>query len=192
MAKLRDIDQKAEEKGTGLTTIWQFVKFTVVSMLAFVVQFSTLNILLVIPAIQRLTEQEFHWFVFSYDLDGRGLGMFIAFTASNVLAQIVAFFVNRKKTFGGTNSIPVTLTIFLVFTVALLTFASWLMSFLTAWLTTQGLETQLAGNIAAMAIAFIQFVAYFPVSKLLMRNKEKDAAKKAQREKNEEAPDAQA
>jgi len=185
MAKLKDIDQKAEEKGSLLTTVWQFVKFTVVSLLAFAVQFSTLNILLVIPAIRVLTEQEFHWFVFSYDLDGRGLGMFIAFTVSNVLAQIVAFFVNRKKTFGGTNSIPITLSIFLAFTVALLIFASWLMSILTAWLTTTwDIDTQLAGNIAAMAIAFIQFVAYFPVSKLLMRKKKVEA--------EEETPHAQA
>jgi len=54
MAKLKDIDQKAEAKGSGLVTLWQFVKFIVVSLLACIVQFALLNILAKIPAIHDL------------------------------------------------------------------------------------------------------------------------------------------
>ena len=172
MAKLKDLDQKAEEKGSALVTLWQLVKFTVVSLLATVVQFSALNILQHIPAIHALQEQPFHWFVFHYDLDAGGLKYFIAFNAANILAQVVAFFVNRKKTFGGTTSIPITLTIYLAFTLALICFSAWLSPALVVFLTGRGIGEQLAGNIATMACSAIQFFAYFPVDKLLMRNKE--------------------
>ena len=175
MAKLSDIDKKAEEKGSALVTAWQFVKFIVVSLLATIVQFGTLNILLVIPAIKVLESQPFHWFVFHYDVDAGGLKYFIAFNVANILAQIVAFFVNRKKTFGGTTSIPITLTIYLAFTLELICFSAWLSPALAVFLTSRGIGEQLAGNIAAMACSGIQFFVYFPVNKLLMRNKEKDA-----------------
>jgi len=175
MAKLKDIDQKAEEKGSLLVTAWQFVKFIVVSLLATVVQFGTLNLLLVIPAIRALETQPFHWFVFHYDVDAGGLKYFIAFNVANILAQIVAFFVNRKKTFGGTNSIPITLTIYLAFTIGLICFSAWLSPALAVFLTGRGIGEQLAGNIATMACSGIQFFVYFPVNKLLMRNKKEDA-----------------
>jgi len=174
MAKLKDLDQKAEEKGSFLVTAWQLVKFTVVSMIATVVQFSTLNILYLIPAIRALEVREFHWFVFQYDLAAGGMKTFIAFNVANVLAQIVAFFVNRKRTFGGTNSIPVTLTIYMAFTLALVCFSAWLAPSLTELMTGYGIGDQLAGNIAAMATGFIQFIVYFPVNKLLMRKKKED------------------
>jgi len=173
MAKLKDIDQKAEEKGSLLVTAWQFVKFIVVSLLATVVQFATLNILYLIPAIRVLETQEFHWFVFHYDVAAGGLKTFIAFNTANVLAQIVAFFVNRKKTFGGTTSIPITLTIYLVFTAGLICFSAWLAPALNVFMTNRGIGEQLASNIATMVCGMVQFFVYFPVNKLLMRNKEK-------------------
>ena len=52
MAVLKNIDQAAEKKGSVLVTIWQFVKFIVVSLLAMIVQFVLLNTLQLIPAIK--------------------------------------------------------------------------------------------------------------------------------------------
>ena len=52
MGKLKQIDNMAEEKGSILVTIWQFVKFIVVSLLAMIVQFVLLNTLNLIPAIK--------------------------------------------------------------------------------------------------------------------------------------------
>ena len=58
MAKnLKDIDKAAESKGSLLVTIWQFVKFIVVSLLAMIVQFVLLNTLQLIPAIQELYKE---------------------------------------------------------------------------------------------------------------------------------------
>lgn len=171
MAKLKEIDQKAAEKGSALVTLWQFVKFIVVSLLACIVQFAALNILYLIPAVRALETQAFHWFVFHYDVAAGGLKTFLAFNIANILAQIVAFFVNREKTFGGTTNIPVTLTIYLVFTAGLICFSAWLAPTLTAFLMGRGIGAQLSGNIATAICSAIQFFVYFPVDKLLMRNK---------------------
>ena len=63
---ITQIDNMAEEKGSLLVTIWQFVKFIVVSLLAMIVQFVLLNTLNLIPAINDLYTQEFNWLFFAY------------------------------------------------------------------------------------------------------------------------------
>ena len=178
MGKLKEIDSKAAEKGSALETFWQFVKFIFVSLLACLVQFALLNLLRVI--LQKCTglyAQEFSWWVYNYSAEDGGLGYFIAFNASNVAAQIVAFFVNREKTFNANNNIPVTLTVYIVFTVALLMFSAWLSPSLYGFLLGKGINDALATNIATMACSCIQFFLYFPVDKILMRNKDKKEAK---------------
>ena len=100
MATLKDIDNMAEKKGSFLVTVWQFVKFIVVSLLAMIVQFVLLNTLDLIPAINALYAQPFSWWVFVYDVAAGGLGYFIVSNTANIIAQIVAFFVNKEKTTG--------------------------------------------------------------------------------------------
>ena len=39
MGKLNQIDKKAESKGSGVVTLWQFIKFIFVSLGACIVQF---------------------------------------------------------------------------------------------------------------------------------------------------------
>ena len=180
MGKLNDIDKKAASKGSGLETLWQFVKFIVVSLLAMIVQFALLNLLRVI--FQNTTDfyqQDFAWFVFKYPVSDGGLGYFLSFNIANVAAQIVAFFVNREKTFNANNNIPVTLTVYIAFTVALLCFSAWLSPTLNGFLLKKGVDEGWAENIATMACAAIQFFLYFPVDKILMRNKDKDKEKRS-------------
>lgn len=183
MSKLKEIDNKAAEKGSGIETFWQFVKFIFVSLIAMIVQFALLNILRVV--LQNFTElyaQSFSWWVYKYTVEDGGLGYFIAFNVSNVVAQIVAFFVNREKTFNANNNIPVTLTVYIVFTVALLMFSAWLSPALYGFLLGKGVSDALSTNIATMACSCVQFFLYFPVDKLLMKNKDKDKNKKEAKE----------
>lgn len=176
MIKLKNIDNKIEKKGGWIVTAWQFAKFTVVSLLASAVQFITLNLLYLIPAVKALEVQELHWFVFDYDVGAGGMKTFLAFNIANILAQIAAFFVNRKKTFGSNTNIPLTLTIYMVFTLALICFSAWLAPALTGFLKSRGIGDQLAGNLATIACSAIQFLLYFPVDKLLMQKKKPNPA----------------
>ena len=55
MGKLNQIDKTAESKGSGIVTLWQFVKFIFVSLGACIVQFTVLAILYNIPALKELS-----------------------------------------------------------------------------------------------------------------------------------------
>ena len=90
MGKLNQIDKAAESKGSVLVTIWQFVKFIVVSLLAMIVQFVLLNTLNLIPPIAELYNQDFAWWVFVYPVAVGGLGYFIVSNVANIIAQIVS------------------------------------------------------------------------------------------------------
>lgn len=159
------------EKVTGKKTLWQFIKFIFVGLLATIVQFASVNILYLMPFIKSLYGVPFSWFVFDYPAASKGLGMFIAFNTANVLAQIVAFFVNRDKTFGSSANIAVTLPIYIVFTIALICFSAWLAPALQAWFISMGLSGTASINISTAVCSAVQFFLYFPVDKILFREK---------------------
>lgn len=174
MAKLKDIDNKAAEKGSLLTTIWQFVKFIVVSLLAMIVQFVLLNTLNLIPAIKDLYDQPFEWWVFVYPVVAGGLGYFIVSNVANIVAQIVAFFVNKEKTFNSGANVAVALPIYIVFTIALIMFSAWLNPTLKELFIGYGLGEASSKNIATMICSALQFFLYFPVDKILFHKKKEE------------------
>ena len=176
MGKLNQIDKAADSKGSAVTTIWQFVKFIFVSLLAMIVQFALLNILPLIPAIKAQYATPFAWWVFTSTLAAGGLGYFIVNNTANIIAQIVAFFVNRDKTFNSSANIAVTLPIYIVFTIALICFSAWLNPTLKDLFVSKGwMEDALASNAATMICSAVQFFLYFPVDKILFRKKKEEA-----------------
>ncbi len=177
MAKLKDIDKAAESKGSLLVTIWQFVKFIVVSLLAMIVQFVLLNTLQLIPAIQALYSEPFSWWVFIYPVAVGGLGYFIVSNVANIIAQIVAFFVNKEKTFNSGANIAVALPIYIIFTIALILFSAWLNPTLKdVFLGFDWCNETAAKNIATMICSALQFFLYFPVDKMLFHKKKEEKA----------------
>ena len=177
MAKLKDIDKAAESKGSLLVTIWQFVKFIVVSLLAMIVQFVLLNTLQLIPAIQALYNEPFSWWVFVYPVAVGGLGYFIVSNVANVMAQIVAFFVNKEKTFNSGANVAVALPIYIAFTIALILFSAWLNPTLKdVFLGFEWCNETAAKNIATMICSALQFFLYFPVDKILFHKKKEEKA----------------
>lgn len=171
---LKKIDSAAETKGNKIVTVWQFVKFLVVSLLATAVQFILLNTLNLIPQISELYDKEFSFWVFVYPVSIGGLGYFIASNTANIAAQIVAFFVNREKTFNSSANIALTLPIYIIFTVALIVFSAWLNPFSKGLLIEWGLSEALSKNIATMICSSVQFFLYFPVDKILFKKKKEE------------------
>ena len=179
MGKLKEADVKAAEKGRGIETVWQFVKFIIVSLLAMIVQFALLNILNHIPAIVDLFGTDFKWWVFESPVnlvEGAvvigGLGYFISNNTANIIAQIVSFFVNREKTFNSGANIAVTLPIYIVFTIALICFSAWLNPTLQHLFVSNGwMGGDLASNASTMICSAVQFFLYFPVDKILFHKK---------------------
>lgn len=180
MAVLKNIDSKAEEKGSLLVTIWQFVKFIVVSLLAMIVQFVLLNTLQKIPPIAELYTQEFSWWVFVYPAAVGGLGYFIVSNVSNIVAQIVAFFVNKEKTFNSGANVAVALPIYIAFTIGLILFSAWLNPTLKdLFLGFEWCNETAAKNIATMICSAVQFFLYFPVDKILFHKKKEETAEES-------------
>ncbi len=176
MAKLTDIDKKAEEKGSLLKTVWQFFKFIIVSLLAMIVQFVLLNTLQLIPAIKELYSTDFSWWVFVYPVAIGGLGYFIVSNVANIVAQIVAFFVNKEKTFNSGANIAVALPVYIVFTIALIVFSAWLNPTLKELFVDYNLSEDVAKNIATMICSAVQFFLYFPVDKILFKKPKEEKA----------------
>jgi putative flippase GtrA len=176
MAKnLKDIDKAAENKGSFLVTVWQFVKFIVVSLLAMIVQFVLLNTLNLIPAISALYNEPFSWWVFVYPVAVGGLGYFIVSNVANIIAQIVAFFVNKEKTFNSGANVAVALPIYIVFTIALILFSAWLNPTLKdVFIGFEWCNETMAKNIATMICSALQFFLYFPVDKILFHKKKEE------------------
>ncbi len=184
MSLLNKIDKAAEAKGAVVVKIWQFIKFIVVSLGAMIVQFTLLNTLNLIPPIAELYNQEFIWNFFVYPVAIGGLGYFIVSNVANIVAQIVAFFINKEKTFNSSANVAVTLPIYIVFTIALIVFAAWLnptiKEALIGWEWFAGLfedasaMENAAKNIATMACSAMQFFLYFPVDMILFHKKKED------------------
>ena len=177
MAILNKIDKAAESKGSVLVTIWQFVKFIVVSLGAMIVQFVLLNTLNLIPAIKELYNQDFSWWVFVYPVAIGGLGYFIVSNVANIVAQIVAFFINKEKTFNSGANVAVALPIYIIFTIALICFSAWLNPTLKeVFVRFDWCGEELAKNIATMICSAVQFFLYFPVDKILFHKKKEEKA----------------
>lgn len=181
MSKLKELDNKAEGKGSLFVTIWQFVKFIVVSLAAFAIQFGLPMIIELFMSDEFLAKEfSFLGGLFassSKEVDGvlivSGLGIFLASTISNILAQIVAFFINKEKTFNSSKSISKTLPIYLAFIVGLIIFSAWLTPTITGLFMGFGLAPEPASGIGGAICGMIQFFVLFPVEKILFSEKKK-------------------
>ena len=179
---LKGIDNAAEEKGSLIVTIWQFVKFIVVSLLAMIVQIALTNLIPLIPAIQDLWATEFNFLVLKYpvtmnelgEIIAGGLGYCITVNVANIVAQIVAFFVNKEKTFNSGANIAIALPIYIAFTIALILFTAWLNPTLMTMFQGMGWSDALASNAAMMICSALQFFLYFPVDKILFHKKKEE------------------
>ena len=172
---IKAIDKAAEKKGSALVTCWQFIKFIFVSLGAMIVQFVLLNTLQLIPAIKDLYSQDFSWWVFVYPVAIGGLGYFIVSNVANVIAQIVAFFINKEKTFNSGANVAVALPIYIIFTIALICFSAWLNPTLKeVFIQFDWCNEDLAKNIATMICSAVQFFLYFPVDKILFHKKKEE------------------
>lgn len=178
MGKLSQIDKAAEKKGSAVTTLWQFVKFIVVSLGAFVIQ-TFLPYLLKLPMSEEFLNRPYEFWIYSSEkaasagMATTGLGLFIALTASNIIAQIVSFFINKEKTFNSAANTKVVFPIYIVFTVALIAFSAWLQPFLVNWLTSKNLGAS-AIAISGAICGAVQFFLYFPVDKILFHKKKEN------------------
>lgn len=194
---LSGIDNAAEEKGSFMKTLWQILKFLVVSGLVTIIQLVLANVLPLIFDGVTATLPTFLQSIFApntiFDATtAEGLeqiekyvvngvvtwGYLLPFLLSNLIANIYGFWQNKKTTFKS-DAPWYNFAIYIVLMIALILFSTWLQGWVVgliakvdwAWLQA------LSRTIASLAAGLVQMLVLFPMEKfVLLKEKKKDEA----------------
>ena len=199
---LGGIDNAAEEKGSFMKTLWQLVKFLVVSGLVTIIQLALAALLpLVCDQIHTLLP-EFLRGIFTpamfstgsaeaskYVIDGVVTwGYVLPFLLSNLIANIYGFYQNKKTTFKS-DAPWYNFVSYIVLLLALILFSTWMQGAIVGamlklepsnWFFKIITNESVARLIASMCAGFVQMVVLFPMEKfVLMPEKKKDGEEAA-------------
>ncbi len=188
----------AEPKSEGAKTFWQLVKFILVSLIAFAVQIVTVNLFKIVLSGKIGEITGFFAVIFSERAMGRGntnWGYVLAFFLSNLIANIVGYFINRKKTFNSDTNLKSSLSVYFAVLLTLIVFNSWFQGVVANWVDIAaaslggGFGSMLGksdATIAAMAAGIIQTIVLFPLEKfVLLKEKKENNHAPGEREKEE-------
>ena len=176
MSLLRKLDTRF-----GDNTLWQFIKFNLVSFSITLLQLALANLLPLLfdgvraklpPVLRPVFRPETLFEGPSpYVVDGVVTwGYVLPFFLSNFIANIYGYFMNMKTTFRGKGSRG-SLAAYLLILAALILFSTWLQGWITARLTVSAFAG-LGRTIAAMAAGLVQVAVLFPLEKYVLFRKE--------------------
>lgn len=152
--------------------IRQMVFFIGFSLICFAIEYITFAIL---SACLKKVNDPFDWFLFHYATPAGGVGGFVAFLVSNIIAQICTFVLNRKKTFNATNNIVISGIMYAILVVIIILLNTWLGGIITEAIadTKPNNDTiaTIGGYVGKFTGSFLSFVINFVGCKfLVMRN----------------------
>ena len=200
---LGGIDNAAEEKGSFMKTLWQLVKFLVVSGLVTIIQLVLANVLPLIFDGVTATLPVFLQGIFDpnvifdastkegieqvgkYVIDGTiqngsvvgGVvtwGYLLPFFLSNLIANIYGFYQNKKTTFKS-DAPWSSFAFYIVLMIALILFSTWFQGWLVGIIAKINWAwiQPLARTIAGLAAGFVQMVVLFPMEKFVLLKEKK-------------------
>lgn len=177
---LHGIDSAAEEKGSLMKTLWQLVKFLVVSGLVTIIQLVLVNVLYFAMKNWDASLPAFLSGIFSEKIMGVGhsnWGYMLPFFLSNAIANIYGYIQNKKTTFKS-DAPKISFVIYIVLLCALICFSTWLQGVIV-----NGIESStitivqkfvgLAPTAASLAAGFFQMVVLFPMEKFVLLKEKK-------------------
>lgn len=200
---LGGIDNAAEEKGSFIKTLWQLLKFLVVSGLVTIIQLVLANVLPLIfdglttqlpaflqgifdpnvifdPSTQEGVQQVGKYVVGGVIENGVVVGgvvtwgYLLPFFLSNLIANIYGFWQNKKTTFKS-DAPWYNFAIYIVLMIALILFSTWLQGWLVGIIAKVDWAwlQALARTIASLAAGFVQMVVLFPMEKFVLLKEKK-------------------
>lgn len=187
---LTGIDNAAEEKGSFFKTLWQLLKFLVVSGLVTIIQLVLANVLPLIFDSVTATLPGFLSAIFNansltpeafakYTVGGIVTwGYVLPFLLSNAIANIYGYIQNKKTTFKS-DAPTYCFVIYIVLLIALILFSTWLQAVIVQGLNSLDIAflSGLSRTIASLAAGFVQMVVLFPMEKfVLLKEKKKEEA----------------
>ena len=169
----------------GDSTLWQFVKFNLVSLSIALLQLILANMLPLLfdsltAPLPRFLQPVFDPAVLfdgpsEYVVDGVVTwGYVLPFFLSNFIANIYGYFVNMKATFRGQGT-QAGLAAYLVILAALILFSTWLQGFINGRLAPTSFAA-FARTIAAMAAGMLQMAVLFPLEKFVLFRRKREQA----------------
>ena len=201
---LKGIDGAAEEKGSFIKTLWQLVKFLVVSGLVTIIQLVLANVLPLIFDSVTATLPTFLQGIFDPNVifdastkegieqvgkyviggsiqDGTVVGGIVTwgyllpFFLSNLIANIYGFYHNKKTTFKS-DAPWYNFAIYIVIMIALILFSTWFQGWLVGVIAKINWAwiQPLARTIAGLAAGFVQMVFLFPMEKFVLLKEKKN------------------
>ena len=206
---LGGIDNAAEEKGSFMKTLWQLVKFLVVSGLVTIIQLVLANVLplifdsvkatlpmflqgifdpnVIFDASTKEGMEQIVNYVVGYEVvDGTvtaGVvtwGYLLPFFLSNLIANIYGFYQNKKTTFKS-DAPWYCFAIYIVLMIALILFSTWFQGWLVGIIAKINWAwiQPLARTIAGLAAGFVQMVVLFPMEKFVLLKEKKKDGEEA-------------
>ena len=182
----------------------QFLLFIVMSLVAFGVQMAIVtwgdDLLLKIPGMEG---KEIDAWIFGV----QSLAVFIAFLIGNIVAKVISYILNRKKTFNAVNNLVFSMTVYTIMCVTLIIVETLIGAPLGKWLantlpdgfwnilgTSQAQELaspDWSSTLAMILYSTADFIIVFLMEKFVIMNdnlfKKKGEAEEASEESEEEA-----
>ena len=165
------MESKAEDL-KGRKGLWQAVKFILVSLIASAVQLVLVNVLYF--AMRGWTEElpGILSGIFTEQTMGAGhanWGYVLPFFLSNLIANIVAYAINKKRTFKS-DAPKKNFVIYVAVLLCLILFSTWLQGFVAGKLLSSEVRfwQDLAPTIAMACAGTLQMVILFPLEKFVL------------------------
>lgn len=200
---LSGIDNAAEQKGSFMKTLWQILKFLVVSGLVTIIQLVLANVLPLIFDGVTATLPGFLQGIFApntifdattaegleqiskYVVGGtveNGVvvggvvtwGYLLPFFLSNLIANIYGFWQNKKTTFKS-DAPWYNFAIYIVLMIALILFSTWLQGWVVGVIAKVDWAwlQALSRTIAGLVAGFVQMIVLFPMEKFVLLKEKK-------------------
>ncbi|MCQ2772841.1 MAG: hypothetical protein MJ238_06205 [Bacilli bacterium] len=156
-------------------TIWEFVKFVLVSCIVSIIQLILVNALFFLMKGWTAPLPSFLGSIFTEDIMGVGhnnWGYILPFFLSNLIANVYGFFQNRKTTFHSDSPIYL-VVIYIVIVFVLILISTWLQGLVANLLISTGVGflVGVAPTVAAMVAGTFQMVVLFPIEKFVLFKK---------------------
>lgn len=171
--KNSEIAKKSKKFLEDHKNIFQIIKFTLISLIAFIAEFASFYAL--IFGLKGVYGNiAFSWFIFDYEPgENFGLAGFIAFLVSKCIAEIISFIVNRKKTFEANNNVVFSAIMYALTVIAVIVLSTWLGGALSA-LMSNAIGEGGAATISKLVGSFLSWVIMFLMDKfVIMRRVDK-------------------
>ncbi len=151
-------------------TVVQAIKFTLISLVAFLSEFAVMYALQY-GLYKTCGEQDFDWFVFHYSAGKKGafgLAGFIAMLGSKLVAETISFTQNWKRNFKANSNRVFAVTVYVITVVCIIVFTQWMSGALA-----EVLHSEAALTVCKLIGSFVSFIVMFLMDKFVIMRKKK-------------------